>query len=327
MKNSIRFISPWVHTTTRCNLRCGYCFVDKNGKDMEDSVYIKLKRKLCTLVSEDKLDHIKLRLAGGEPLLVYDKWITHMQDLLDKLGNKVSIEILTNLTMLPDGFLEFVERNESVGVNVSLDSLEHSKPFINKKSSSHVVLKNIARLTPVKDVFIMTVLTDDGCHLPAMAEYVINNGFKWEIQLNKFYEPNISVERINRNICKVVEKYTNSGVSIMGNLLFNFCDFRVSRVCEAGSKMFYIDTDGMLYNCQMQGDRSPICDIADDVLYNLSSNKVDKPFLSLCDGCDIRPYCHGDCPVNNDVRRREYFCDIMKNFFLVASDNVLGMRT
>jgi len=68
-KEPIEFISPWIHTTDKCNLKCHYCYV-KGNMVMTEDVYDTLGKFL--LNSRAKKRH--LRFAGGEPLLVFNRW-------------------------------------------------------------------------------------------------------------------------------------------------------------------------------------------------------------------------------------------------------------
>ena len=129
---------------------------------------------------------------------------------------------------------------------------------------------------------------------------------------------------LRRNLEKVVDEFSKRGLSVRDYLLFNFCDFRTTTICEAGRKMFYINTAGDIYNCQMQEYGEPLTNIIKgNLLETLRKNHIKRPYAALCGDCPITDYCHGDCPVNNGPARREYFCDIMKGFFSHAARNVL----
>jgi uncharacterized protein len=291
---------------------------------MSRRVYDAINSQLLNLLSTSQVKFVKLRIAGGEPLLVFDKWKEPIGRFLEKARKKGSAELLTNLVELPEGFVDYAKRYDNLGINVSLDSLTISKPFANGKSSADCVLKNINEIKKYKNIFIMTVLTDNGKYLPDLAEYIIKNKFKWEIQLNKFYEPNLHKKTVINNLKKVIDIFNSHGVSISEYLMFNFCDFHSNKSCEAGRKMFYINPVGDIYNCQMQEKGKPLTNIAhNDLIERLNNNTIKKPYSALCTNCSVCDFCHGDCPINNGPARREYFCDVMKNFFLYAAKNVL----
>jgi uncharacterized protein len=320
----MNYLSPWIQTTDKCNLKCPYCFVEQKDVDMPKEVYKSMTSQFLSLLDNEKVDFIKLRIAGGEPLIVFDTWKEPIGQFLDEAGEKGGAEILTNLVRIPKGFIDYALEHETLGVNVSLDSLTMSKPFGNGKSSSPYVLSNIDKLKDSKGIFIMTVLTENGRYLPDLAKYVTENRFRWEVQLNKFHETDIDRQEVVRNLEKVVDEFTKQKLSVRDYFLFNFCDFRTTRICEAGQKMFYINPVGDIYNCQMQEHGKPLTNIGNpNLLEKLQNNHVGRPYIALCGNCSIGDFCHGDCPVNNGPARREYFCDIMKGFFTYAAKNVL----
>lgn len=99
------YMSPWIFTTTRCNLECPYCYVKQDGRDMSDETYEKMNEIFLKMLETGEKDYLIYRLAGGEPLLVFDKWKSHMDNFLNKVGDKGSIAIITNLTQLQMKFL------------------------------------------------------------------------------------------------------------------------------------------------------------------------------------------------------------------------------
>jgi uncharacterized protein len=316
--SKMKFLSPWVHTTNKCNLKCGYCHVEQNKKELSKENYEKMFSQFKKLIDLKKIDFINLRISGGEPLLTFNNWAKQTQKFLEETKGKSKAEILTNLSQIPENFIEYISKQKNM-MNVSLDSTTFSKPFHNGKSSAKKVMKNIEKVTKYKPVFIMTVLTENGKHLPDLAEYILDKGFKWEIQLNKFYEQEIKTKEVKHNLRKVVEIFHNKKVSILENLIFNFCDFTQDRACKAGQELFYIETNGEIYPCQMQNNGKPLTKIGDENLLEiLEKNKNSKIINKKCSPCSIEDYCHGDCPINNTSKRKEYFCEIMKDYFLVA---------
>ena len=322
----MNYLSPWVQMTNRCNLRCKYCFVDYDDKEISLNDYNVLFNYFSNILKSKKLEYLKFRISGGEPLLVFNKWY----DLLEKfLSDNVNAyaEILTNFTICNDNIIDFLIRNEKIGLNISLDSVIESKHFKNGKSSSSIVMNNIEKIKQYKDIFIMTVITDSGIHLPKLSEYIIENNFKWEIQFNKYYENNLNKNILMNSLDKVLNNIKNSNFDILNNLLFNFCDFKQVRMCEAGYRMCFVDTNLDIHSCQMNKDKLPITNIKNnDVIEKLNLNK--KEFnnnkYNECDECIINKYCHGDCKINNiDKRKLSYFCDVMKYYVINFGDFVL----
>lgn len=313
----MKFLSPWIQTTNECNLRCKYCFVDYNKEYISRSGYDRIFEIFSKYLNNGELEYLKFRISGGEPMIKFDHWCDKLENFLNNYPN-ASAEILTNFTILNDKIYDFLLRNDRIGLNVSLDSVSHSKIFSNGTSSHKIVMNNIDKIKNNKDIFIMTVVTDNGIHLPDLSKYIVENGFKWEIQFNKYYENNFDKNIMIENLDAVLNNVKQSGFDILNKLLFNFCDFKEQRMCEAGYRMCYIDTDLNVHHCQMN-NKTFITNINNnDLIHKLEGNKYSLQINdSNCINCIIKKYCHGDCKINNiDERKKEYFCDIMKYYII-----------
>ncbi|MDQ1316373.1 MAG: uncharacterized protein QG588_20, partial [Candidatus Poribacteria bacterium] len=68
----------WVHTTNECTLKCNYCYISTlhNKSSMNSAVIFQLEKRLVELIKKKSINSLKIRLAGGEPLLVLRKWKT-----------------------------------------------------------------------------------------------------------------------------------------------------------------------------------------------------------------------------------------------------------
>ena len=110
------YISPWIFTTTRCNLACPYCYVKQDGRDMDDKTYSRINKIFLNMIRNKEKDIVIYRLAGGEPLLMFNKWKSHMNYFLNEAGEHGFVSIITNLTELNDDMLEDV-----VSVILTLD--------------------------------------------------------------------------------------------------------------------------------------------------------------------------------------------------------------
>jgi len=258
-------------------------------------------------------------MAGGEPLLVFDKWEWFAREFLDGIGERGGIEVLTNLTIYPDGLDSLLRHKNYFNINVSIDGVTDSKPFTNGRSSAGITIKNLDtyRTRHGRKPFIMTVITDNGRHLPELARFIVDIGAKWEIQANKFYEPDFDWREVNANMDAVLAVYHKAQYPVT-DILFNFCDLNTARACENGLSMFAIMPNGDITNCQMQN--KIIGHIGDDLISLLEYNPTRKINQNLrCSKCLIEDYCHGDCPYKStEEKRLEYICRIMKHYVCAA---------
>lgn len=145
----------WVHTSNECSLRCSYCYIHTLGqKDFitEETIEIFLDKVLQT-VKERELERVSLRLAGGEPLLKFPLWKTHLVDLKHRLHDfhcKLQITFLSNLVYISEEIIKFIKEN-SFGIGVSLDGIgefqDKTRHFANGKGSYSLVEQNIKQLS------------------------------------------------------------------------------------------------------------------------------------------------------------------------------------
>ena len=120
--------------TTRCNLACPYCFVDKNSLDMDWNV---AKRSVDTLIQSRGNEKL-LSLYGGEPLLVFSlikKIATYARKEANKHKKELMISVCTNLTLLNDEHTNFF-RNHDIKLifTIAGDGISHDKHRVRNDS-------------------------------------------------------------------------------------------------------------------------------------------------------------------------------------------------
>jgi uncharacterized Fe-S cluster-containing radical SAM superfamily protein len=107
-----------IEITRACNERCVHCYIPH-----EDKVsYIEPDLFYSVLNQCRKMNLIHLTISGGEPLMH-----THFIDFLDKCNEyNISVNVLSNLTLLNDTVLAAMKKNRLLGVQVSLYSMDAS---------------------------------------------------------------------------------------------------------------------------------------------------------------------------------------------------------
>jgi sulfatase maturation enzyme AslB (radical SAM superfamily) len=106
----------------KCQLRCRYCPVDKNDRDisLED-----LKRSIDLLMKSDS-DRVRVDFLGGEPLLRFDlikAGIEYAEKEAKKHSKNVSYFMITNTIALDDTILDYIKRYDFL-LELSLDGDE-----------------------------------------------------------------------------------------------------------------------------------------------------------------------------------------------------------
>ncbi|MFA5337497.1 MAG: His-Xaa-Ser system radical SAM maturase HxsB [Candidatus Omnitrophota bacterium] len=164
--NSNLFCDTSLHIavlTTHCNLRCKYCQA-KTKKPMH--MDLKVARRVIQYIKERYARHITLEFQGGEPTLNWDVFSFLVKSIrkLPSADRKISIMVVTNLTMLDDEKLQFLN-DFSVDVCTSLDGPKYihnrNRVFSSGKGTYDIVVKNIKKLNKKfkKDISLLPTIT------------------------------------------------------------------------------------------------------------------------------------------------------------------------
>tara|TARA_B110000908_G_scaffold138487_1_gene164659 strand:+ start:7089 stop:8372 length:1284 start_codon:yes stop_codon:yes gene_type:complete len=168
-----------------CNLSCYMCWptnstvrindISKMSKETQldwfrDSNDTDVKKpKLIAKVDADQftksLEQIKeisrfvsvIKITGGEPMIMDSHY--KLLDILIESGDAKHIDLFyqTNFTKFSrgeDAFFKYMKEFKSVGLNISIDSVEEYDEYIRKNGNTRVVDKNIKKLKGLKNVTI-----------------------------------------------------------------------------------------------------------------------------------------------------------------------------
>ena len=319
MSNS--YMSPWIFTTTRCNLECPYCYVKQDGRDMSDKTYKKINDIFLNMLESNEKDSIIYRLAGGEPLLVFNKWKPHMDNFLTKVGDKGSVAIITNLTQLSDEVLEWA-KDKNVSFSISLDGFSYSKPFHNGKSSADIVKQNIDRVISYnKPIEISSVIDKNSFNdIDKLAEWIAKRNLNWGVYLDHFFCGEMDLNIIIEKMMIVLDILKANNYDFYNKFKFN--NIMINSLyegCTAGEKLITIFVNGDVYPCQTTVYKEKICNIfeTDDIIGELKTQNKYKLGYNFtlpkkCKNCSIADICGGGCKENNKEINKNYTCDILK---------------
>jgi len=67
-----KVLNSWLHITDRCNLKCAYCFLPHIKKDMTLNMGKSIVNSLIKSALSHGFSKIKLKYAGGEPLIKFE---------------------------------------------------------------------------------------------------------------------------------------------------------------------------------------------------------------------------------------------------------------
>lgn len=155
--------------THRCNLRCKYCFVNKETLDMTPEIAFNAIDYLAQLNGPDIL--IRITFFGGEPMLKWKDIIVPSVFYAESKypEHKFKFSITTNCTLLTETRIKFLKKHK-ISILTSIDGApetqDYNRPYANGLPSSEKVEKNIKLLlkSNITSAFRATIYPDT-CHL------------------------------------------------------------------------------------------------------------------------------------------------------------------
>lgn len=153
MVNNMKSITVFV--TEECNLRCSYCFIEKEPREMS---WETAKASVDFLIknSGDNKE-VTVCYFGGEPMLKWDlikKTTLYAEQEAGKLGKVARFSITTNGCVLPDDFIDFTYKQRSnMGVLLSVDGdqevHDRNRLTVGGTGSFHLLKRTLEELLKV----------------------------------------------------------------------------------------------------------------------------------------------------------------------------------
>jgi sulfatase maturation enzyme AslB (radical SAM superfamily) len=213
------------------------------------------------ILEKGDYDSATFRLSGGEPFLVWKNYADIVIKYKEKYKDKMTFGVLSNLTILTDEMIEWMNKNQ-IGVQVSLDDLKNSKPFNNGKSSSSVVLKNIERLKESKVRFSINTVFDykKTESLTDLVDYICRQPIsEWGLSAPFTINDDTFIDEIITTLKLEIVRLRQNGFNIRNNLRFyNEIVNYPGRTCHAGVSIFALGTNLEVWPCQSMIDKRPL---------------------------------------------------------------------
>lgn len=256
-------LSFWLQVTDICNLACSYCYIPSlNSKQtFRPDLFNLLAKKLLEV---NGLRTVYIKLAGGEPLMAFNKWQADVARLKRQLAiNSIELELrlITNLTSLSDTMIEFF-REHDIAVSVSLDGLAvyHDKNRIyvgTQKGSFEVVRKNIKRLQAagITPSVMVTVTSENQRGIPDLVNYLVQNDMTFRLADAKggYINP-AEFLSVMEGVSDVLEAGVESGFSVINRVVIS--DLRThypsTTPCSMGNNAAAIYLDGSIFFCHTE---------------------------------------------------------------------------
>lgn len=230
-----------IEIADKCNENCLHCYIPPiyKNKFMRDNVFYKI-------IDEGRdMNILNVTLSGGEPLL-HPQFIEFLRKCNEK---DLSVNVLSNLTLLDDNILVEMKKNKLLSVQTSLYSMDASvhdaitqKPGSFEKTKSAVIRLQAANIPvqiscPIikqnKDSFKEVIRWSESRNIAISINPVIfaaydhknvnlNNRLNIE-EVEKVIDSQLSVEKIAFLKDKAKYKYSQEEESICDICRYSFC--------------------------------------------------------------------------------------------------------
>lgn len=321
-RHEIKDISPWIFTTRNCNLSCTYCYEELCNKNISQQTLFDINSYFQKYIDGGDLEFVNYRISGGEPLINFNIWKQPVLEAINKNKGKLTVSLLTNLTLLNKEMEKFIIDNH-IGCSVSLDGMDYSKPFKNGKSSAFIVRKKIEGFLNrefTKFNISSVINKDTFSGLDDLACFVGKNKLLWNIEIDHFFMGEVDAKIIitkMKEVIDILNKYDYDFYS-----LFRFNNINLNNPqggCSAGKHMVAININGDIYPCQTVIDKKPLTNIYSeehliDVLIKQKSYNIGFNYLydAECNNCSLKKYCGSGCKLHNRKENKKYTCPIIK---------------
>jgi uncharacterized protein len=309
--------------TQQCNLRCKYCYIDKQ----ESLMPLPLAKKIVNFMYKRTPPEEKIRAGffGGEPLMAFEliKDITAMIEdhpLFDR--ERVEIAVVSNGTIFSDEIAEFMKQHD-VGFCVSCDgpAFVHDmfRCFPNAKGSSALVERTIREAqkhlpcVPVNAVYHPQTFK----YLPQVVEYFSSLGIS-QIYLS----PEFSAKWTKEELEFLPEVYDQIGEQYMNYYrehkphFISLIDSKIIVIlrggyqplerCRMGIGEYAFTPSGNIYPCERligSDDGNGHCIGNVHTGFNVDrmicKNAPGGEMNTSCVTCGIREYCMNWCGCSN----------------------------
>ncbi|GAB4412260.1 MAG: hypothetical protein Kow00123_26060 [Anaerolineales bacterium] len=304
-------LTAWLHITNACNLRCTYCYVQKDGAAMDEATGRSAVEAILRSAVRHGFRAVKLKYAGGEPTLNFAlvrRLHAHASDQAEQQGLALRETLITNGVNLADEVLAFAAEH-GIRLAVSLDMCPgaHDSQRARPENGTYErVRRNIERavqhgLRP--HVSITVTGADDEVSADAV-RFALGMGLPFNLNFVRPPDGHLSDAQIAGVIRSVrlafAEMEANPPFySLLGVL--DRADFARahSQACGAGRSYLVVDHLGRVSPCQMRMGRT-VGDVGmPDPLAAVRAAFANPPVDERgdCAECTWRYACGGGCPL------------------------------
>ena len=247
--------------TTRCNLRCSYCFEKDTDrlKDMTSEIGIKA---LDEYIKSNLPIKQEIVFFGGEPFVNWQllkQLIIHARKLQSD-PNKLDLSIVTNGTIIPKEAESFLAKYQvliMVSLDLGINNHDKHRRTNNDKPTFNLTLDSIKRLKKAgNNVIIRSTITPDSTNdLVSTYELCKELGVSvWYLsRVTGVHWKESDLNDLKLNLESLFNKYHRDSIIDNSKLKIAQVDYIkegvINAPCNAGKFNVAIDPDGNIFGC------------------------------------------------------------------------------
>ena len=320
-------VSVHIEIVSKCNERCIHCYIPHKYKNqvMDTTMFLDLLNQCRDL----KIQHITI--SGGEPML-HPQFIPFLRKCREC---DMSVNILSNLTLLDDNIIDEMKRNPLLGVQTSIYSINPAihDAITMSKDSLHRTKEGLIKLVehgiPVQ-ISCPIMKNNLDCYKEIRewaTQYNVSVGYDYTLigQYNGGRE-NLHCRLSKPEVERVIEDefITNSKYKqeLLNEAIENQKKTQNDFICSVCNSSICVAQNGNVFPCAgWQG--YVLGNIADNTLADIwyNSKKIDylrslkRKDLKECQNCQQRNYCtvcmvrnSNESTTGNPLEISKYFC-------------------
>jgi uncharacterized protein len=311
-----------LHLTTRCPLRCRYCYARPDTLASRDMTLETALRAIeFAAGGSAETEHCGIVFFGGEPLLLADRirdivaWCRHRET---RLPTRFHFKVTTNGLLLDNRFLDFAVA-EDLFVALSMDGVAgaHDEHRVGEGGKgTHAVVEERARALLARRPYapvLMTVTPDTVRFYAASVQYLLDLGFRYLIASLDYSAAwsAVALRTLRRQYQTLAGRYE---AWTREERKFYFSPFEVKLAshihgadyqrerCELGWRQLSVAPDGRLFPCvQFARDGADRTFAVGDVWSGVDEERrahlaeMSARDHEPCRACAIEPRCNHTC--------------------------------
>lgn len=316
---TVNLKSVHLNISSKCNLKCAYCYAEERNNNKNDNLTLNEYYKLLNELKQIN-DNIEISITGGEPLL--NKDAVYIASRCKNLG--FYVHLLTNGTLINKNNYKDIAKNTDV-IRISIDGPFDTVNDIHRGKGTFDKIINTISLLQSIDANIklaMTVTKNNINYVEKMAEmfgsiliyqplFNAGNAKDKEISITGIEYYN-ALKKANR-----VDPFAD-----IGSYLKSLRHSKIKK-CAIGDVEISISSTGDVFPCHMLHLDEFFCgNIRNEKIEEIYKNstvldscrKLDVSTRDNCSTCPVRYLCCGSCRarayyINGNIDSVDDFCE------------------